>query len=183
MFKSPEHCLTVCFAVIERRIEPKNATQVVVESMRANSGAHADTRTPTGMTPHDWHAQAAMALQFVRRELEAHPLLWDAIVAEYSTGVPGALAVQAIANYLVPDLDGTERLLTDMLVMRLFRGMPALRDMEQHFGVPKSTLHRREREHTDAVRTLREQAMDRLRGPMQECGLLGQMSLAAVGQG
>lgn len=171
MFSSPEHALTVAFAVVELPIESKNATQLIVEALRERYGMEAP-RVPTGLSPHDWHAQAVMVIQFTKRVLADRPDLLRAIMAEYCHNIEGALAIQAVSNDMAADLTGEERLLADLLVMRQFRRLPRMRDLADRFDVSERTLSRRERWWREEVAKLREQAVAALAHPMQSVGLI-----------
>ncbi|GGX32697.1 hypothetical protein GCM10007242_44550 [Pigmentiphaga litoralis] len=171
MFHSPEEALAVAFTITELPIEPKNATQLIVEALRERYGLQM-RRVPTGLTPHDWHAQAVMVLEFTKRTLIKRPDLWNAIVAEYSPRVDGALAIQAVTGMLLPGLGSEERLLADLLVMRQFRGRPSLETIAVHFSVSRRTVGRRERYWKEQVGPLRQRALQMLVAPMVEAGLV-----------
>ena len=179
MFHSPEEALAVAFTITELPIEPKNATQLIVEALRERYGLEM-RRLPSGLTPHDWHAQAVMVLQFAQRTLASRPDLWRAILAEYSPRVEGALAIQAVADELVPGLSAEERVLADMLVMRQFRRRPALQDIAGRFGVSRQTVGRRERFWREQIGLLRRAAMQALEDPMRQAGLLEKSSANAA---
>ncbi len=172
MFRSPEHCLRVSFAFQQLTIEPRNATGQAIEILRARRGMHSDfDRVPSGMTQHDWHAQAAMALSFVRRTLESHPLLWAVVLAEYSHDLPGALAVQRISMEAAPDLDGRDRLIADALVCNLLRRRPGYRQISDAFDIDLGALSRRSKKMRAVVLGLRDRAVAELLGPMRDTGL------------
>lgn len=171
MFTSPEHALAVAFTIVELPIEPKNATQLIVEALRERHGL-ATAGIPSGLTPHDWHAQAVMVLQFSKRVLASRPDLWRAILAEYSQRVEGAMAIQEVSSELMQGLTERERLAADMLIMRQFRGRPALERIADQFDVSRRTLARRERWWREQIAPLRRQAIDVLSGPMVKAGLL-----------
>lgn len=168
MFKSPEHALMVAFAVLERRVEPKNATLQVIEALEDKGGPSREGRRNTGLTPHEWHAQAAMTLAIAENSLRDSPILWQAVVAEYSQGPRGALAIREVSNAIAPDLTSQDRLLADLLVMRAFRRRPPIRTLEEAFGVPRSTLHRRQKDISAAVAQMRDQAMVRMVLPLSD---------------
>lgn len=173
-FRSPEHCLAVAFAFQQLRIEPRNATSLVIEILRARRGMQSDfDRVPSDLSQHEWHAQAVMAVSFVRRTLEGSPLLWQAVQAEYSHGVDGALAVQAISNHADPDAQGRERLITDALTANLLRGTPRYREIADRFDISLDALSRRSKAIRGTVLGLRDRAIDSLMGPMEESGLIG----------
>jgi len=109
----------------------------------------------------------------VERTLAPHPMLWHAVLAEYCHGVKGALAIQAVGEHVAPGLEGRDRLLADMLIMRQFRGRPRLRDMADRFDVSMATLSRQGRQYQEPVRQLRDAGIQRLIGPMEEAGLVG----------
>jgi hypothetical protein len=171
MFDCPEHALAVAFAITELPIEPKSATLLIIEALEARFGV-GKVKLPTGLSPHDWHAQAVMTLSFTEKALASAPILWAAVVAEYSSGVRGARAIQEVSSYLVPKAESTERLVTDYLIMRTFRRKPSLRDIADHFGLSASTIGRKERAMHPAINQLRQRAMDMLRDPMEESGLV-----------
>lgn len=123
MFKTPEHAITVAYAFESLRIEPKNATARVVDSLRARRGMHTDAgKIPSDLSQHEWHAQAALIRRRVEEALKDEPMLLCAVLAEYSHGIDGAVAIQEISHHLQPDLKGSDRLLCDLIVMRELRG-------------------------------------------------------------
>lgn len=173
-FRSPEHCLAVAFAFEQLRIEPRNATGLVIEILRARRGMQSDfDRVPSDLSQHDWHAQAMMAISFARRVLEPHPMLWQAVLAEFSHSVDGALAVQAVSEYAVPDVDGRGRLIADALTANLLRGQPRYRDIADAFDISVGALSKRSSKQRGVVLGLRDRAMAQLVSPMMECGLVG----------
>ena len=171
MFHSPEEALAVAFTMTELPIEPKNATQLIVEALRERYGLQM-RRVPTGLTPHDWHAQAVMVLEFTKRTLASRPDLWRAILAEYSPRVEGARAIQEVTDSLMTGLTAEERLLADALIMRQFRGKPALEDIAARFRVSRRTVSRRERWWQEQVAPMRRQAMQMLEEPMERVVLI-----------
>lgn len=171
-YRSPQHCLRVAFAFQQLTIEPRNATGQAIEILRARRGMHSDfDRVPSGMTQHDWHAQAAMAVSFVRRTLEPHPLLWTAVLAEYSYDVPGALALQRISMEAAPDAEGRDRLIADALTSNLLRGRPPYRQIADAFDIDLGGLSRRSKSMRPTVLGLRDRAINELMGPLREVGL------------
>lgn len=171
MFDCPEHALSVAFTITELPIEPKSATLLVVQALEERYGV-GRVKLPTGLSPHDWHAQAIMTMSFAQAALAHQPMLWTTAVAEYSTGYAGALAIQEVSSYIAPDLPGADRLLTDLLVMRIMRRKPRLRDLADSFNLSPQTIGRRERDLRPAVSALRQRLVDGLLGPMQQSGLV-----------
>lgn len=165
-FVTPEHCLRVAFAFQQMNIEPKNATAVVIDSLKERLGL----RTRSDMTQHDWHAQAVMALSFAERILSPHPMMWEVVLAEYSWGIDGAKAVQAISEHVDPDADN--RFLADMIVMRSLRGKPSGRMIAASYGVSRSTVDRATSRYSRSLEPMQKLALEILRGPMQEVGLI-----------
>lgn len=171
MFDCPEHALSVAFTITELPIEPKSATLLVVQALEERYGV-GKVKLPTGLSPHDWHAQAVMTMSFASTALTHYPVLWSTAVAEYSTGYAGALAIQEVSNHIAPDLPGADRLLTDLLVMRIMRRKPKLRDLADSFNLSPQTIARRERDLKPAISQLRRRMVDELRGPMEQSGLV-----------
>lgn len=173
MFMSVEHALMVSFTIAGYPIEPKNATQSIVEALEERFGQRAP-RLPSGLSPHDWHAQSVMTLQLTRRALDHGPL-WTVVQAEYDGGLSGARAVQAVADMIRPEvLAGRDRLLTDALTMRVFRGRPRMRDLADSFDLSTGRLTRMQREMSEKVAPWRTQAIGRLHPAMEKAGLLQQ---------
>jgi len=161
----------MAFAIGGYPIEPKNATQLICEALEERFGTRAP-RTPSGLSPHDWHAQAVMTLQLTRRVLNDGPL-WDVVQAEFDCSVKGALAIQAVSDRIRPAaLAGKDRLLVDALTMRVFRRKPRLRDVSDNFDISPGRLARIERAMSAEVAPLRQQAIIRLHPEMEGCGLL-----------
>lgn len=171
MFRSTEHALAVAYWLLALPIEPKSPTQLIVEMLRERFDVTYERRLPTGLTPHDWHAQAVMVVSMVERELAGEPLLLAAVRAEYSTGVEMARAIQQVTDYVAPGA-GADHLVVDMLVMRLFQRRPTLMAISDQFDIPKTTLLRRERALREKVGGLRDRVLARLDGPMVRCGLV-----------
>lgn len=178
MFDCPEHALAVAFAIIELPIEPKSATLLVVQAMEERYGVGI-VKLPTGLSPHDWHAQAVFTLQMARRALAPYSMLWEIVEAEYHTGVAGALAIQKVSAHIRAAADSRARLLNDLLVMRIMRRKPVLRHISDEFDVPMSTLWREERKLHGPVADLRQRAIDLLRPVMEARGLVLRVEAAS----
>lgn len=166
MFKTPEHALTVAYAFESLRIEPKNATARVVDSLRARRGTHTDAgKIPSDLSQHEWHAQAAIIRQRVEFALKGKPMLLCAVLAEYSHGIEGAQAIIDLSERLAPELEGRERLVVDALVLREFRGGDSMRELAGQFGVSRSYLEKRMQRHrlAEQIGGLRKRAGDVLR--------------------
>lgn len=170
-FRSPEHALSVAYAFAALRIEPRNATAAVIDSL-----VQRRARTPSpmdGMSQHDWHAQAVFVRNLAERVLSPHPLLWHVVLAEFSHDVPGALALQAVSDELGQGLDGRERVLADALIVHVLMGRPRLSLIADTFGVPRNTVTRHAKRWREDLGRLRMQALARLHDPMIEAGLVG----------
>jgi len=171
MFDCPEHALAVAFAIIELPIEPKSATLLVVQALEERYGAGI-VKLPSGLSPDDWHAQAVFTLSIARRALKPHPMLWEVVEAEYHKGYPGALAIQTVSEHIKGAADSRERLLADVLVMRIMRRKPVLRTISDNFDMSLSVLSREERKLRGPISALRQRAIDALRAPMEIGGLV-----------
>lgn len=72
---------------------------------------------------------------------EHHSIGFQLLRAQHATGLEGAESARGVSEWLNPVGEGRERLVTDMLVCRMLRGWPRIRDLSDKFDVPKSTLH------------------------------------------
>ncbi|MNR44375.1 hypothetical protein D3C85_1631080 [compost metagenome] len=62
--------------------------------------------------------------------------------------------------------------MTDMLVCRMLRGRPRIRDLSDRFDVPKSTLHDVLQAYRQLIEPERETAMGRLEVVMADAGIV-----------
>lgn len=144
MFRSPEHALSVAFAFEALRIEPRNATARVVDSLRARRGMHTDAgKIPSYLSQHEWHAQAAIIRRRVEEALRGEPMLLRAVLAEYSHGIEGARAIIDLSEHLAPGLEGRERLVVDALVLNQFRGGESKFALAEQLGVSRTYINKR----------------------------------------
>lgn len=67
--------------------------------------------------------------------------------------------------------EGRERLVTDMLVCRMLRGQPRIRDLSDRFDVPKSTLHDVLQAYRRLIEPPREAEIARLDVAMTDAGI------------
>lgn len=172
MFRSPEHALHVAYNISALPIEAKNATQLIIEMLRERFDVTYERKAFSGLSPHDWHAQAAMTQGMTERVLINHPTLMASIRTEYSTGLELAMAAQLLSNHFRPNISSSERFAFDYLVVHLYRKNPSLREIQKHFGVSKSTLCDWVQVTKPQVSSLRQKVVDVLAVPMSECGLV-----------
>lgn len=181
MFRSPEHALAVCYWMLALPIEPKNATQMIIEMLRERFDVDYEPRELSGLTPHDWHCQASMTISFVERSLADKPLLLAAVRAEYSTGVEMAHALQRVSDHVCHGMGkSAEPLVYDALVGNLIRKRPALRTISDKFDIPKSTLGRWLDKLKEPVGRVRHQAIMQLEPLMVEAGLFSEKEVESI---
>ena len=108
--------------------------------MRDRFNATYERRELSGLSPHEWHAQAVFIVKLMERTL-GNSIGFHLLRAQHATGLEGAESARAVSEWLNPLAEGRERLVTDMLVCRMLRGRPRIRDLSDKFDVPKSTLH------------------------------------------
>lgn len=138
-FLCPEHAIAVAYLMLAMPIEPKNPTQLVCEALRERFDVEYERKALSGLTPHEWHAQAVFIVKLMERTL-GDSVGFHILRAQYGTGLEGAESARAVSEWLNPPAKGRERLVTDMLVCRILRGRPRIRELSDRFDVPKSTL-------------------------------------------
>ncbi|HEY9259189.1 hypothetical protein, partial [Chitinophaga sp.] len=99
-----------------------------------------DRKALSGLSPHDWHAQAVFIVKLMERTL-GNSIGFHLLRAQHATGLEGAESARKVSEWLNPVGEGRERLVTDMLVCRMLRGRPRIRDLSDRFDVPTSALH------------------------------------------
>jgi len=139
-FACAEHAIAVAYMMLALPIEPKNPTQMVCEALRERFDAAYDRKALSGLSPHEWHAQAVFIVKLMERTL-GNSIRFHLLRAQHATGLEGAESARKVSEWLNPVGEGRERLVTDMLVCRMLRGRPRIRDLSDRFDVPKSTLH------------------------------------------
>lgn len=139
-FACAEHAIAVAYLMLAMPIEPKNPTQLICEALRDRFDATYERRELSGLSPHEWHAQAVFIVKLMERTL-GDSIGFHLLRAQYASGLEGAESARAVSEWLNPVAEGSERLVTDMLVCRMLRGRPRIRDLSDRFDVPKSTLH------------------------------------------
>ncbi|MBQ2647902.1 MAG: hypothetical protein IJF82_11095 [Achromobacter sp.] len=170
-FSCPEHAIAVAYLMLALPIEPKNPTQLVCEALRERFDVEYERKALSGLTPHEWHAQAVFIVKLMERTL-GDSVGFHILRAQYGTGLEGAESARAVSEWLNPVGEGRERLVTDMLVCRMLRGRPRIRDLSDKFNVPKSTLHDVLRAYGRLARSEREATLVSLDQVMRDAALV-----------
>ena len=172
MFRSPEHALAVAYGIVALPIEPKNGTQLVIEMLKERFDASYSRKEFSGLSPYEWHAQAAMIVHFTERELAATPMLLAVVRAEFGSGLDLAQGARHLSEKFYPEAGGSQRLAMDYLVLNLMRKRPSLQMIADNFSCEKTWLFRRQKLMKEKVAQLRELAAVTLAGPLQQAGVV-----------
>lgn len=172
-FSCPEHAIAVAYLMLAYPIEPKNPTQLVCEALQERFDATYERKTLSGLTPHDWHAQAVFTLKAMRRALR-DSVGFHILQAQYGTGEEGATSARRVSLWLNPEApaDSRERELTDLLVGNILRGRPRIRDLSDRFDIPKSSVGRLASAYRVLVEGARRAALLRLDLSMRDAGIV-----------
>lgn len=170
-FSCPEHAIAVAYLMLAYPIEPKNPTQLVCEALRERFDVEYERKALSGLTPHEWHAQAVFIVKLMERTL-GDSMGFHILRAQYGTGLEGAESARAVSEWLNPSAQGRERLVTDMLVCRILRGRPRIRELSDRFDVPKSMLQDVLRAYRGRVGPERGGALADLERVMNSAGLV-----------
>lgn len=176
-FACSEHAIAVAYLMLAMPIEPKNPTQLICEALQERFDVEYERKALSDLTPHEWHAQAVFIVKLVERTL-GNSIGFHLLRVQHATGLEGAESARAVSEWLNPVGEGRERLVTDMLVCRMLRGRPRIRDLSDRFDVPKSTLHDVLQAYRQLIEPEREAAMGRLDVAMADAGIVA--SAAAV---
>lgn len=172
-FSCPEHAIAVAYLMLAMPIEPKNSTQLVCEALRERFDVEYERKALSGLTPHEWHAQAVFTLKVLERTL-GDGIGFHILQAQYGTGEEGAASARQVSEWLNPGapVDGREREVTDLLAAHILRGRPRLRDLCDRFDLPYSALQRPASAYRVLVHGARRAALQRLDIRMHDAGLL-----------
>ncbi|KAG0936143.1 hypothetical protein G6F31_015795 [Rhizopus arrhizus] len=144
-------------------IEPKNPTQLICEALQERFDVEYERKALSGLTPHDWHAQAVFTVKVMERTL-GKGVGFHILHAQYGTGEEGAASARHVSEWLNPEApaDSREREVTDMLTAHILRGRPRLRDLCDRFDLPYSALQRPASAYRVLVEGARRAALKRL---------------------
>ncbi len=84
-FSCPEHAIAVAYLMLAMPIEPKNPTQLICEALRDRFDATYERRELSGLSPHEWHAQAVFIVKLLERTL-GEGIGFHTLRAQYGTG-------------------------------------------------------------------------------------------------
>lgn len=172
-FSCPEHAIAVAYLMLAYPIEPKNPTQIICEALRELFDVGYERRALSGLSPHDWHAQAVFTVKVLERTL-GDGIGFHILRAQYGTGEEGATSARRVSEWLNPEApaDSRERELTDLLVGNILRGRPRIRDLSDRFDIPKSNIGRLASAYRVLVEGARRAALLRLDLRMRDVGIV-----------
>lgn len=162
-FSCPEHAIAVAYLMLAYPIEPKNPTQLICEALQERFDVEYERKALSGLSPHEWHAQAVFIVKLMERTL-ADGIGFHVLRAQYGTGEEGAASARQVSEWLNPDAstDSREREVTDMLAAHILRGRPRLRDLCDRFDLPYSAVQRPASAYRVLVEGVRRAALRRL---------------------
>jgi len=172
-FSCPEHAIAVAYLMLAYPIEPKNPTQLICEALQERFDVAYERKALSGLTPHEWHAQAVFIVKLMGRTL-GDGIGFHTLRAQYGTGEEGATSARRVSEWLNPEApaDSRERDVTDMLTAHILRGRPRLRDLCDRFDLPYSALQRPASAYRVLVEGARRAALYRLTLQMEGVGLI-----------
>lgn len=98
MFQSTEQALAVAYWMFEHQPGPKSSTAMVIDGLRERFDRSFIEHLPSGLSLHEWQAQAVMTVRFAQRQLAAHPLELAVVRAEFARGRISSLAWRLCAT-------------------------------------------------------------------------------------
>lgn len=172
-FSCPEHAIAVAYLMLAYPIEPKNPTQLICEALQERFDVEYERKALSGLTPHDWHAQAVFIVKVMERTL-GEGIGFHILHAQYGTGEEGAASARRVSEWLNPEApaDSTMRELVDLLVTNILRGRPRIRDLSDRFDLPKSNIGRLSSAYRVLVEGARRAALNRLDVQMRDADIV-----------
>ncbi|EHK65280.1 hypothetical protein [Achromobacter arsenitoxydans] len=172
-FSCPEHAIAVAYLMLAYPIEPKNPTQLICEALQDRFDVNYERKALSGLTPHDWHAQAVFISKVLGRTL-GDGVGFHILRAQYGAGEEGAASARRVSEWLNPDApaDSPMRELVDLLVTNILRGRPRIRDLSDRFDLPKSNIGRLSSAYRVLVEGARRAALNRLDVQMRDADIV-----------
>lgn len=172
-FSCPEHAIAVAYLMLAYPIEPKNPTQLICEALQERFDVEYERKALSGLTPHDWHAQAVFTVKVMERTL-GEGIGFHILHAQYGTGEQGAASARRVSEWLHPEApEGSAmRELVDLLVTNILRGRPRIRDLSDRFDLPKSNIGRLSSAYRVLVEGARRAALNRLDVRMRDAEIV-----------
>ncbi|MDQ6212348.1 hypothetical protein [Achromobacter insolitus] len=172
-FSCPEHAIAVAYLMLAYPIEPKNPTQLICEALQDLFDVEYERKPLSGLTPHDWHAQAVFTVKVLERTLGDN-IGFHILQAQYGTGEEGAASARRVSEWLNPEApaDSTMRELVDLLVTNILRGRPRIRDLSDRFDLPKTNIWRLSSAYRVLVEGARRAALKRLDVRMRDADIV-----------
>ncbi|WP_241068325.1 hypothetical protein [Achromobacter insuavis] len=172
-FSCPEHAIAVAYLMLAMPIEPKNPTQLVCEALRERFDVEYERKALSGLSPHEWRAQAVFTIKVLERTL-GDGIGFHILQAEYGTGEEGATSTRQVSEWLNPSApaDSREREVTDLLTAHILRGRPRLRALCDRFDLPYSALQRPASVYRVLVEGARRAALQRLDIRMRDADIV-----------
>ncbi|VFR43571.1 hypothetical protein ANT2_1652 [plant metagenome] len=135
----------------------------------------------TGLTPHDWHAQAVFITNLLARTL-GDGIGFHVLRAQYGSGEDGAVSARRVSLWLNPEAaeESRERELTDLLVTNILRGTPRLRRLSDLFDLPYSAIQRAGSAYRILIEAKRRAALGRLDIRMRDAGYLSDQKAVRI---
>ncbi len=172
-FACAEHAIAVAYLMLAYPIEPKNPTQLICEALQERFDVEYERKALSGLTPHEWHAQAVFIVKLVERTL-GDGIGFHILRAQFGAGDEGAASARRVSEWLNPGApaNSREREVTDMLTANVLRGRPRLRDLCDRFDLPYSVLQRPASAYRVLVEGSKRAALVRVLSRMQDVGLV-----------
>lgn len=172
-FSCPEHAIAVAYLMLAYPIEPKNPTQLICEALQDLFDVEYERKPLSGLSPHDWHAQAVFTVKVLERTL-GDGIGFHILQAQYGTGDEGAASARRVSEWLNPEApaDSAMRELVDLLVTNILRGRPRIRDLSDRFDLPKSNIGRLSSAYRVLVEGARRATLKRLDVQMRDADIV-----------
>ncbi|ADP15386.1 hypothetical protein [Achromobacter xylosoxidans] len=172
-FSCPEHAIAVAYLMLAYPIEPKNPTQLICEALQDLFDVEYERKPLSGLSPHDWHAQAVFTVKVLERTL-GDGIGFHILQAQYGTGEDGAASARRVSEWLNPEAPAVSamRELVDLLVTNILRGRPRIRDLSDRFDLPKSNIGRLSSAYRVLVEGARRAALKRLDVQMRDADIV-----------
>ncbi len=172
-FSCPEHAIAVAYLMLAYPIEPKSPTQLICEALQERFDVEDERKTLSGLTPHDWHAQAVFTVKVMERALGTG-IGFHILHARYGTGEEGAVSARRVSEWLNPEAtaDSREREVPDLLTTHILRGRPRLRNLCDRFDLPYSALQRPASAYRVLVEGVRRVVLHRLNIQLREARIV-----------
>lgn len=165
MYRNTDEALRDAYRFGSLRIEPQNNTAQICRWIESKGVPPARS----GLTQHEWHANAAMIQARVERLLTPAEL---AVIELHYTGGQKQDGIIDITAHIERENAGANLLLCDDLLGNIFTGRPYREEIQDRYGICRRTFFYKSKKVRKTVNALFAAALLKLETEFEQAGII-----------